>query len=323
VLELGMNHPGEISLLATIAKPTIALLNNAQREHQEFMRSVAAVAEENGCVFESLGPQGVAIIPFDPAHEAIWQKQINGRRSIRFRLQAGDDHQAAVTDWPGEEVLGRWRQAASGQTVLQVELPSGTRFDIEPLGLGEHFALNCLAAAAIAYAANIPAPSIAKALNGFSPVKGRGERCPLIQGGVLIDDTYNANPDSVRAAIVALRQMPSPRALVLGDMGEVGEHEQSFHDEILRFADHQSFDGIWLHGDAMQRAHERTGVGRHYAVIDSLVDQLQSWVSAQQSSHQSPSLWVKGSRFMKMERVVTALMSSQALASDTKESTCC
>jgi UDP-N-acetylmuramoyl-tripeptide--D-alanyl-D-alanine ligase len=328
VLELGMNHPGEIPMLSAIAQPTIALLNNAQREHQEFMKSVAAVAEENGHVFESLGPQGTAIIPFDPAHEALWLQQIAGRRVIRFRLLAShetQDHPAysKQSAWGGEEVVGAWRQSSSGRPMLWIQLPSGAEFSIEPMGLGDHFASNCLAAASCACAANIPAPSIAKALNAFSPVKGRGERCLLDGGGLMVDDTYNANPDSVRAAILALTQLPGPRGLVLGDMGEVGDQEQSFHDEILRFAQSQSLDGIWLHGDAMQRAGERTGVGRHLPTMELLVNDIRSWVRSRQHEHQSPSLWVKGSRFMKMERVITALAATSVTASHAKESTCC
>jgi UDP-N-acetylmuramoyl-tripeptide--D-alanyl-D-alanine ligase len=328
VLELGMNHPGEIELLSAMAKPTIALLNNAQREHQEFMKSVAAVAAENGHVFESLGPQGTAIIPFDPAHEALWLEQIAGRRVIRFRLLTGDEANvqsahSQETEWDGEEVIGTWRQSSSGRPMLWIQLPSGAEFGVEPMGLGEHFALNCLAAASCACAANIPAPSIAKALSEFSPVKGRGERCPLRGGGLLVDDTYNANPDSVRAAILALSQMPSPRGLVLGDMGEVGDQEQSFHDEILRFAQSQAFDGIWLHGDAMRRASERTGIGRHQSTMDLLVSDLQSWIQSHQAHHEAPSIWVKGSRFMKMERVIAALALEAKAAPPRKESTCC
>lgn len=328
VLELGMNHPGEIEMLSAMARPTIALLNNAQREHQEFMKSVAAVARENGHVFESLGPQGTAIIPFDPAHEALWLEQIAGRRAIRFRLLPGHEAHAQAahceeSKWRGEEVIGAWRQSSSGRSMLWIQLPSGAEFGVEPMGLGEHFALNCLAAASCACAANIPAPSIAKALSEFSPVKGRGERCRLEGGGLLVDDTYNANPDSVRAAILALTQMPGPRGLVLGDMGEVGDQEQSFHDEILRFAQSQSFDGIWLHGEAMKRASERTGIGRHQSTMDLLVDDLRSWTQSRQSHHEAPSIWVKGSRFMKMERVIAALAATAVAASQAKESTCC
>jgi UDP-N-acetylmuramoyl-tripeptide--D-alanyl-D-alanine ligase len=301
VLELGMNHPNEISGLAAIAAPHIALVNNAQREHQEFMKSVAAVAQENGQVFAALPPNGIAVFPKDPEHEAIWAALAGARRCIRF----GFENAPARPGFQGEEVTGRW--ANETETMLEISMPLNKSITIRLQGAGEHFALNAMAAAACAWAADISIAAIEKALNAFEPVSGRGRKLPLCGGGILVDDTYNANPDSVRAAIDALMTLPQPQALVLGDMGEVGDQGELFHCEVLRYADSKNIRKIWLHGAAMATAHSQTGVGKHFEQLERLVADLSQWLDIQHAHGQLPSVWAKGSRFMKMERVVEAL----------------
>lgn len=306
VLELGMNHPNEIAGLADIAAPHIAVVTNAQREHQEFMKSVAAAATENGQVFKALPADGVAVFPQDPAHESIWTGLAASRRMIRFGFGESADRR-----FSGAEVLGAWQKGnADGQPLLRITLPNQEQIDLRLRGVGEHFARNAMAAAACAYAVGIGPEVIAKALNEFEPVKGRGQRCVLAGGGVLVDDSYNANPDSVRAAIDALATMPGPKALVLGDMGEVGDQGEAFHQEVLRYADEQPITSIWLHGSAFEQAAMQLGVGRHFHDVNRLIDGLRAWLTEQQSAQMSPSVWVKGSRFMKMERVVQALTSA-------------
>jgi UDP-N-acetylmuramoyl-tripeptide--D-alanyl-D-alanine ligase len=219
--------------------------------------------------------------------------------------------------YQGEEVLGQWMAQGTGQ-LLRVRFPDGASVDMALRGVGSHFAHNALASCASAYAAGI-APSVMRdALNAFEPVRGRGEKRALVGGGLLIDDSYNANPDSVRAAIEAIVLLPAPRALVLGDMGEVGDEGEAFHQEILRFAQQKAIDGIWLHGHAFADACHATGIGVHHTEMASLIAELRRWVSDQQARSHRPSLWVKGSRFMKMERIV------QALALEAGEvATCC
>lgn len=303
VLELGMNHPGEIALLAEIAQPQVALVNNAQREHQEFMKSVEAVAQENGTVFESLPDNGVAIFPKDPKHESIWMRQAGNRTTIRFGMVSA----VGGSNYHGKEVVGEFiADHAQSFPGLRVTYPNGNISHLMLKGVGEHFALNALAAAACAYASGISPDMIELALNKFEPIAGRGAQRVLRGGGVLVDDSYNANPDSVRAAIDALVTLPNPRALVLGDMGEVGDMEQAFHQEVLRYAHQKQLHAIWLAGPAMEAAHSKTGIGHHFAGMERLIADLVAWTSAQQANHLSPSIWIKGSRFMKMERVVAA-----------------
>ena len=309
VFELGMNHPDEIGLLAGIAQPRIALVNNAQREHQEFMKSVEAVARENGQVLRALPEDGVAVFPRDPAHEAIWMSQAQGQR--RRLMRFGFESAAAASGFTGQEVLGRWESLSLGDAHLAIRFPDQQEIRIKPRGLGEHFALNMIAAAACGFAAGCKPEQIAEALSAFEPVSGRGKSLALHAGGVLVDDTYNANPDSVHAAIDALGRMQPPRALVLGDMGEVGDEGPRFHREVLQYANDKKIDGIWLHGQALALAHAQTGLGHHHADVGALIADLRGWVATQQARHLRPSVWVKGSRFMKMERVVQALVVEQ------------
>jgi UDP-N-acetylmuramyl pentapeptide synthase len=328
VLELGMNHPGEIAALAAIAQPHVALVNNAQREHQEFMKTVEAAAQENGQVLAALPAEGIAIFPRDPQHESIWAGLAAGRKMIRFGLV----NMPAADAFSGQEILGEWQplQADQAQTeeskaggsqaeeshaerqaqpqrMLSVTFPGQSAVSIELKGVGDHFALNALAAASVAYACGCPVPVIQQALAQFQPVRGRGAQRALAGGGWMIDDTYNANPDSVRAAIDALAGLTPPRALVLGDMGEVGDQGSAFHQEVLRHAQDQRIESLWLFGSAFHLAQQQTGIGRHFADIHSLVTGLTAWIDSQQQQSRWPSIWVKGSRFMQMERVVNSL----------------
>ncbi|MGL6110376.1 MAG: UDP-N-acetylmuramoyl-tripeptide--D-alanyl-D-alanine ligase, partial [Rubrivivax sp.] len=202
VVELGMNHPGEIALLAKIAAPTVALVNNAQREHQEFMATVEAAARENGAVIEALGPDGVAVFPADDAFTPLWRQRAGARAVWTFALQ-GEADVRADAHWQGDH----W--------ALQLQTRAGTAK--ATLGMaGQHNLKNALAAAACALAAGVALDSVVRGLEAFVPVKGRSQLHRLQRGGrtlTLVDDSYNANPDSVRAAIDVLASLDAPRWL--------------------------------------------------------------------------------------------------------------
>lgn len=299
VVELGMNHPGEIAYLAQLAKPTVALVNNAQREHQEFMGTVEAVALENGAALLSLPSQGVAVYPTDESYTPVWQNQSGARTQHTFAMGHGDgaaDVRAAVVVWQS----GAWQ--------FTLKTPVGTA----PVRLhiaGRHNVKNALAASACALAAGVPLAAVAQGLQAFEPVKGRS-RALLLQtpaGEItLVDDTYNANPDSVRAAIDVLTELPSPRLLVLGDMGEVGDQGPAFHAEVGAYAAECGIEAFYTLGDLCLHAGQAYGAVQHFDHMDSLL------AAVAQHGVQFQSIVVKGSRFMKMERVVEAL---QALAS--------
>ena len=296
VIELGMNHPGEIAQLAAIAAPTVALVNNAQREHQEFMASVDAVARENGSVIAALPADGAAVFPADDAHAPLWQALAGTRRLMRFAT----DGQAEVTgraDWQGD----RW--------AVQMQTPAGpAAFDLRIAGA--HNVRNALAASAGAIAAGCPLEAVVRGLEGFEPVKGRSQLKTLSRGGrtvTLVDDTYNANPDSVRAAIDVLAALPGPRWLVLGDMGEVGDQGPAFHAEVGAYAKQRGIEQLWCAGELMRHAAQAFGGAQHFASVEALITALPQ-------APQAAAIVVKGSRFMKMERVVAALMQGGAHA---------
>ena len=307
VLELGMNHPGEIAELATWAAPTVALDNNAQREHQEFMHNVQAVAEENGQAIAALQETGVAVFPADDAHTAIWQAMAGKRQVMTFGMAAHADVHVLRSSWTGQ----RWQ--------LQVHTPVGELH----IGLGvagEHNVRNALAAIACAVACAVPKANIEQGLAAFEPVVGRSRSLVLHCAGrdlLLIDDTYNANPDSVRAAIDVLAQSPKPCLLVLGDMGEVGTQGPAFHAEVGRYAKASGIEYLVTLGELSHDSAKAFASAKHCQSIDEVYAQVQMKLPT------VATVLVKGSRFMKMERVVQSVQTwaeTQPIAS--KEVSC-
>jgi UDP-N-acetylmuramoyl-tripeptide--D-alanyl-D-alanine ligase len=293
VVELGMNHPGEIAYLAELARPTVALVNNAQREHQEFMVSVEATAHENGAVIAALPPDGIAVFPSDDPCAPIWRRLAGTRRVIDFARQADAGTTPAVVSADSEPGLdGTTMSMATPAGVIDVRLPVA----------GDHNVHNALAATAAALAIDVPAAAIRAGLESFVPMAGRGARLRLAGGAVLIDDSYNANPDSVRVAIDLLAAGVPPRTLVLGDMGEVGDQGPEFHREVGAYARSRGIDTLLALGELSAGAARAFGAGaRHFAAIDDLV------AAARKAAAAGGTLLIKGSRFMRMERVVAAL----------------
>ncbi len=290
VVELGMNHPGEITLLARLAAPTVALVNNAQREHQEFMASVEAVARENGSNIEALGAAGTAVFPAGDAYTALWREMAGTRATMSFALDGRADVTATAA-W----AVDHWAMVLhtpAGSTVLALRVA------------GRHNATNALAATACALAAGAPLPAIVRGLQAFEPVAGRSRALVLERAGrriTLVDDSYNANPDSVLAAIEVLAELPGPRWLLLGDMGEVGTQGEAFHAEVGARARERGIDHFWAAGALCAHAAAAYGAGaRHFPTGDDLL-------AALGAAPEAASVLVKGSRFMKMERAVKAL----------------
>ena len=294
VIELGMNHPGETASLAAIASPTIALVNNAQREHQEFMRSVAEVALEHAAVFAGLRQGGVAVVNADDEFAAYWRGLLTGKIVRDF----GVDRPAQVS--------ARFTPSSFGNRI-ELRSPEG-EIAVELRASGRHNVSNACAAAASALAAGASLEAVARGLAGFRPVGGRMQRLTARSGATLIDDSYNANPDSVRAAIDVLAAEAGMRFLLLGDMGEVGERGAEFHREIGRYARERGVDRLYATGELCRAAVEAFGKGaRHFPAVEALV------AAARDEVVSNTAALVKGSRFMRMERVV------QALAADPKK----
>ena len=300
VVELGMNHPGEIAHLAAIAQPTVALVNNAQREHQEFMATVEAVARENGAVLSQLGADGVAVVPAGDPETGVWHALAGGCRQCLFGDAAAG---AQVTLTQARWQLDHWQAEAS--------TPAGPlAFELHVAG--RHNLRNALAALACAQAAGAPLAALAQGLSAFRPVRGRSRTVLLRWHGralTLIDDTYNANPDSVRALIDVLAELPGPRLLVLGDMGEVGAQGPAFHAEVGAYARTRGIDRLLAHGSLAIHAAMAFG-GSHFDDVERLTAAVRTHLG------QCASVAVKGSRFMRMERVVEAI--TQARESTTE-----
>ncbi len=291
-IELGTNHPGEIAWLAAVARPDIALVNNAQREHQEFLDGTEGSARENGASIAALRDRGIAVFPGDDEQAPLWRTLAGPRRRIEFGL---------------EDALQRFEVAASAHAEsAQFEMRVGeARATVRLPVDGLHNVRNALAAAACAHALAIDAATIARGLERFVPATGRLVRRRGTGGAALIDDTYNANPDSVRAAIDVLAGCRGLRVLVLGDMGEVGERGPQFHREIGAYARERGVERLLALGAASADAVDAFGAGAaHHADVDSLV------ASAAALMGDGVTVLVKGSRFMRMERVVDALAES-------------
>ncbi len=294
VVEMGMNHPGEIAGLAAMTRPQVALVLNAQREHQEFMDGPEATARENGSVFGALTPDGTAVFPGDDPCAPIWQQLAAGKRVMHFGLVADE---AALNGADPLQVAAA-RDARPGH--FRARLGS-EMVDIRLNIAGRHNVRNALAAAACALALGIPAATIVRGLAAFVPVNGRLRLVHTPAGVPLIDDTYNANPDSMRAAIDVLADQPAPRLLVMGDMGETGTQATEFHREVGDYARSRGIEHIWTVGNDMQAAAAAAGErARHWPTVDALLD---AHATAPQAA---ASVLVKGSRFMKMERIVQA-----------------
>ena len=327
VVELGMNHPGEIARLAAIAAPTVALVNNAQREHQEFMHTVEAVARENGSVLAALPADGVAVFPGDDEYTDLWRELAGDHDVLTFGLSDACDVSATytansfgselhVTSSPRRRGSMLSQQESQGEQDRKLSVGPRLRgddedtFTIRLAAAGTHNVRNALAAIACTLAAGIPVEAIVRGLEAFAPVNGRLQRKQAANGATVIDDTYNANPDSVRAAIDVLAQAAEPRILVLGDMGEVGTQGPEFHEEIGAYAATRGIGTVLATGDL---ARHMSGSGaQHYEQFDDLLAALDK----QLGSKSDATVLVKGSRFMKMERVVQHLITPHNLGKD-------
>jgi len=287
-IEMGMNHPGEIAQLATIGQPTVALVNNAQREHMEFMASVEAVARENAAVFEALPADGTAVVNADDAYADYFREAAGAHRIVDFGLE----QPAAIS---GGYVLKNLSseirlRTPAGEAALTLAIP------------GLHNVRNALAACACAHAVGITPAVMRAGLENFRPYTGRLQVKRAVNGATVIDDTYNANPDSVRAAIDVLARCAPPTLLVLGDMGEVGDQAAAFHQEVGAYARSRQVSALCAFGEHTAAAVEAFGAA---ATKSGSIEELLDAVRAGATPH--TTVLVKGSRFMRMERVVQAL----------------
>ncbi|MDD5241297.1 MAG: UDP-N-acetylmuramoyl-tripeptide--D-alanyl-D-alanine ligase [Sulfuricella sp.] len=317
VIEMGMNHPGEIAYLSKIAQPNVALVINAQAAHlagfplpnplpetgegamekDACFNPIGAVAHAKGEIFEGLAADGTAVINADDQYAALWQKLAAGHRTMRFGL-----NQPA-------EISGVCRLLPFCSEIDMVT-PEG-KFTVTLPVPGEHNVRNALAAAAVAVALGVGNAAIAAGLAKVASVKGRMQKSLCLHGATLIDDSYNANPGSVKAAIAVLAALPGKKVLVLGDMGELGANARALHTEIGAAAKAAGIDCLFTLGDLSASAAEAFGKnGRHFEYIEDLLHDIENLLAP------DVVVLVKGSRFMQMERVVKSFVPRE-------DSTCC
>ena len=285
VIEMGMNHKGELDYLTRLASPDVALINNAGTAHIGMLGSVAAIAAAKGEILAGCSPQGIAVINADDTYAPLWRQLAGNHQVIGFALD---------TD---AEVSGSYAAHPTYSDICINAMDS--RLTLRLPVAGRHNVMNALAAASAAMALGVEAAAIVTGLQEFKGVYGRLQYKKGRHGAVLIDDTYNANPDSLRAAVQVLAAIPGTRLLVLGDMGELGDLAVAAHTEIGAFARQSGITALYALGELSRYATVAFGAdARHFddiaALQTALLDQLTQGVT----------VLVKGSRFMQMERVV-------------------
>ncbi|MCA1925455.1 MAG: UDP-N-acetylmuramoyl-tripeptide--D-alanyl-D-alanine ligase [Thiobacillus sp.] len=289
VFEMGMNHAGEIDYLTRLARPDVALVNNALTAHIGNLGSVEAIARAKGEIFNGLSDAGIAVINADDPHAPLW-RQANAHRVVVDFGQHAD-----------ARVRGEIETRTFGSRLV-IHLPNA-RLDIDLAMPGAHNAMNALAAAALAFTLDVDLRSIVDGLTAFTGVKGRLQRKPALRGSALIDDTYNANPDSVKAALAVLAAQPGRKILVLGDMGELGREAAAMHAQIGAAARQAGIDRLLALGELTKETVGAFGHGAtHFERIEALLAELETALDA------DTTVLVKGSRFMKMERVVNRFL---------------
>lgn len=288
VIEMGANHPGEIAYLTQIAKPTVALITNAGAAHLEGFGSVEGVAHAKGEIFQGLASDGCAIINADDNYADLWRTLAKGYRLI----SVGIDNVADVScSWNGD-VNG---------SQLSVSTPNG-EFECQLKLAGRHNVMNALIAAAAAIAAGVSLEKIKSGLEAVQPVAGRLQIKRGINGASIIDDTYNANPYSLLAALKVLANCDGEKYLALGDMGELGTDTEDLHQQAGQHARESGVDALFAVGNYTRKAVEAFGEnGHHFDSQETLIDSLRADLNSE------VTLLVKGSRASHMERVVAAL----------------
>ena len=291
VIEMGMSHFGELALLTRIAEPDVALVNNAMRAHVGCgFNGVGDIAQAKSEIYQGVASDGLALIPAQDANITVFQSATTGLKQQTFGAEKGDIHAENIVLKPLSCEFDLVYEGERAAVVLPVP--------------GKHNVSNACAAAALARAAGLNLQEISDGLKAFSNIKGRLQIKKGIKNTTIIDDTYNANPDSMKAAIDVLAALPAPRVFVMGDMGELGEAEAAaMHTEVGEYARSKGIDAAYFVGDESVESAETFGsAGLWFADKDPLIQVMK---------HDLPEhahVLVKGSRFMKMEEVVEALI---------------
>ena len=300
VIEMGANHQGEIAQLAAIAEPAIGIVTNAGAAHLEGFGSLQGVATGKGEMFQALPSSGVAVINADDAFANFWRENRAAEKVLTFGFEQPADFMAHKVQAAGD---------ANGFRIdFDLVTPQGTK--AATLGLaGLHNLRNALGAAAVAAAAGATLDQIVTGLGAMRAVAGRLELKPAINGAFLVDDSYNANPSSLKAGLDALRSFGGARWLVLGDMLELGDSADELHAEVGRYARDSGVTRLLAIGTRSRFAVEAFGRGaRWFKDIDALIADAKSTLTA------GVAVLIKGSRANRLERVSAALSAAPSSA---------
>ncbi len=291
VIEMGANHPGEIAYLTHLVKPAVAIITNAGPAHLEGFGDLEGVACAKGEIFRGLEQDGCAIINNDDRYAALWRSLLGSRPLLTFGIHHSADVMASGI-----------RADDKGRPRFQLVLPTGEMEVHLPL-MGEHNISNALAAATAAVTLDVPIESIKAGLESVAPVKGRLVERKGYNGCTIIDDSYNANPSSVTAAIKVLAGCAGDSVLVFGDMLELGEGTDQFHQSIGEEALRSGITRLYCYGAHSRYAAQAFGNhAYHFDTQDELVKALKDYL------HENATVLVKGSKSMGMNKVTQALL---------------
>jgi UDP-N-acetylmuramoyl-tripeptide--D-alanyl-D-alanine ligase len=285
VIEMGMNHSGEIAYLTQLAQPKVAIVNNAAEAHLEGLNDVAGVARAKGEIFLGLSSTGTAILNHDDTYFDYWKTLVTKQKYLSFGLKPGADITATLSE---------------NQTIIHT--PQGD-FEVTLPLLGTHNVMNALAATAATLVLNVSLPAIKQGLEHVHPAHGRMEQYVLPNGTRVIDDTYNANPFSLAAAVNTLATFPGEKIVVLGDMRELGPHEKQLHftsGEKIRAA---GIHHLFTFGELSAATSEAFGSeAKHFTNRDELITSLKPYLK------NNTTILIKGSRSMKMEKILAGII---------------
>lgn len=291
VIEMGANHPGEIAYVTAIAKPTVAFITNAGAAHLEGFGSLAGVASAKGEIFQGLNKDGIALVNIDDTFAEFWQDLVKQKKVISFGRNMTADITARDLEID-----------AQGYPNFVLVTPKG-EIKISLSVLGEHNVTNALAAAAASYAVGAPLTAIQAGLAAMKPVKQRLITHKGLHGATVIDDSYNANPSSVKAAIQLLAKATGEKILALGEMRELGPDAPRYHEEIGREAKRLGIDRLYAYGTLTAFTVKGFGAqGFHFANQEEMIDALR------RELRKDVTVLVKGSSSTKMNNVVAGLL---------------
>tara|TARA_Y100000817_G_scaffold304014_1_gene286560 strand:- start:3154 stop:4506 length:1353 start_codon:yes stop_codon:yes gene_type:complete len=291
VVEMGANHLGEIEWLSKISSPNVAVITQCAPAHLEGFKNIESVAKAKAEIYSGLQSSGVAVINADDEYADFWKNSSKRTKQLTFGKSKNSDIRAENIKFSKDKLFINFRIVTIDDSI-EIKLPLP----------GQHNVMNALAAAACCLSLDISMQAIKKGLENMRPIKGRLEIRSGKKNVRIIDDTYNANPTSLDAAIKTLSDMKGSRFIVLGDMGELGQDAVRFHEDVGVIAKQNNIDGLFTIGDLSMNATKSFGKGAfHFSNYDELGESLTRILN------KDTNILVKGSRAMKMEKIVEML----------------